>query len=248
MSRTLKIVVVVVSLFVLQLPESGVFKKLKEINDTINVSGEGSINPVLRETNINESFVSKENMKTSFGVRNIVVILLESFEESLLDDANQKLTSNLRNRKETWTFYQMSPNDVSDWSMGSIYTFFTGLPALFPWGRSNFVKGVKGVNLVNLDDIVSLCGYEMYFLSGNVRFQGVDEMLKMFGVNHILDKTFGGKYPAKFWGGASDKNIFGEAKNILEKRRENQKMMVIQTIQTHFPFGLLDESLNDIVP
>ncbi len=237
-----KISFFVVSISILLFSKNGVYDKLEEINDIAFASVDEDFDKFVREQGLD--FTKKEDLEASFGGKNIIILSLESFEKAFLHDVNRELTPNLRKRKEAWTFYEMKSNQGSGWTAGSLYTVFTGLPSFFIGHPNFYFEGATEDKLISLGDILNRCGYESYHLSNDASFAGTKDILNVFGINNVLDGTFGGKYTESPLSGAYDKDIFKEAKEILSERKSKKPFMLfIATTQTHCPDGWVDDRM-----
>ena len=190
-------------------------------------------------------FIQKNDLQAEFGGKNIIILSLESFEKALFADKNIDLTPNLRALSEEWNFYPMQPQIGSGWTAGSLYTAFSGIPCFLHGFGNDFFFGSKKSKIINLGDVMKQCGYEMYHISNNADFAGTKDMLKVFGVEHILEGNFGNKnLPQMPIGGCYDKDIFEKAKQILTDRDSDKPFMLwLSTTQFHNPDGYLDERL-----
>jgi hypothetical protein len=84
----------------------------------------------------------------------------------------------------------------------------------------------------------------MYHLSEDADFAGTKDLLKTFGVQHILDGTLNGKYPERM----QDLDLYAEAKNIIQTSSKTKPIMIfISTIATHFPKGRYEPRLSNVV-
>ena len=239
-----KAVIFIVCLAVLIGSRGGIYDKLKEIYSVVSTPVDKDFDDLLKKFGL----TSKKDLKASSGGKNIIIISLESFEKAFLHDKNRELTPNLRKRKESWTFYEMKQNKGSEWTAGSLYTVFTGLPSYFTGHPNFYLEGAKESQLVSFGDILNRSGYKSYHLSNNATFAGTRDILNVFGINNILDGTFDGKYQEAPFGGAYDKDIFAEAKEILEKRTSQKPFMLfISTIQVHTPDGWVDDRMLQLV-
>lgn len=193
-----------------------------------------------------QGYTKKEDLTASFGGKNIIVISLESFERAFLRDVNKHISPNLRALKQNWQYYDMVPHNGSGWTAGSLYTIFTGFPCYLTGDGNSFFQNSKECKIVTVGDVLKKCGYSTYHLSNSVDFAGTRDLLKIFKIDHILDGTFDGKYQQSDtpWKGASDRDIFHEAKNIIAKSESGKPFfMFISTIATHHPNGFVDETM-----
>jgi hypothetical protein len=187
-------------------------------------------------------------LKAKFGGKNSVLISLESCEMDLFDDKNIDLIPNLQQLRHEWNFYAMEPQEGSHWTSGSLYTAFSGLPCFFNGTGNHIFYGAQKSKLINLGDLLKECGYETYHLSNSAKFAGTKDMLKLFGINHVLDGNFGDKsLPQLSFGGSYDADIFAKAKQILLQRNPEKPFMLwVSTTQFHTPEGAIDERMTPI--
>jgi phosphoglycerol transferase len=189
-------------------------------------------------------FTKKEDLTASAEGKNIIIISLESFERGFLHDKNKHLTPNINRLKQEWNYFDMYPNHGSNWTAGSLYTALTGLPCLLIGHGNRYFQSFQGSKIINLIDILEKTGYAMYHLSAYAGTGGVGDLLKMLGVQHILDGTLDGKYP----GTMEDMDLFNEAKNILQTSSKTKPVMIyISTLSTHCPDGVTDARLFNVV-
>jgi phosphoglycerol transferase len=226
--RIVCIAILITSLFTLVLLPSGIYSGLKEIYNIVS-------------TNEEYKGIFPKSFKASGKNKNIIIISLESFNSSLLHEANRNLTPNIQKRKQEWAYYDVFLNYGSGWTAGSLYTVFTGMPALFPGLGNEYFKGAKKSKFITLSSILKKCGYTSYHLSNDAEFAGTKDLLTTLGVDFILGGDFNGKYKDLVWGGAYDMDIFAEAKEIVKQRCGKPFMLFVATTQTHAPDGFVDE-------
>jgi hypothetical protein len=207
-------------------------------------------NSILTKKSRDEKYTKKENLEAISGGKNIIIISLESFEKAFLNDANKELTPNLRNLKEKWSYFDMKQNEGSAWTAGSLYTLFTGFPCYFAGLGNSYFQYSKECKIVTIGDVLQKCGYISYHISDNADYAGIRDILKLFKVDSILDGTFHEKYQVSNmpWGGAYDKDIFSEAKELI-LRRNSQKpfFLFMTTLSTHCPNGYVDDRMLQFV-
>lgn len=193
-----------------------------------------------------DEYTKKENLKAVFGGKNIIIICLESFEKAFLNDVNKELTPNLRNLKKVWSYYDMKQNAGSDNTAGSLYTVFTGFPCFFIGNGNSYFQNSKESRIVSIGDVLNKCGYISYHLSSNADYAGTRDILTLFKIDSILDGTFHGKYQVSNmpWGGAYDRDIFSEAKEVIQTRNSQKPFFLfMSTLSTHCPDGFVDDSM-----
>ena len=241
------------SLLFLFLTKNGIVDGLKESYFLLSASTTGSFEDAVKnvETAIQKQdkrfvFTKKEDLVASSEGKNIIIISLESLERAFLHDKNKHLTPNLRKLRQEWNYYEMSQNSGSNWTSGSLYTVFTGLPGYFIGHGNSYFQSSQKSKLTNLADVLGKAGYEMYHLSEDADFSGTKDLLRTLGVQHIWDGTFRDKFPE----GSGDLDLFTAAKNILQTSSKTTPVMIfISTMETHFPKGRYEPRLSDrVVP
>lgn len=203
---------------------------------------------VLERNNMN-SYVSPNRIQAKKG-KNIIVISLESFERSFLEeDKFRELTPNLRNLKNNWNYLQLEQNHGSDWTSGSLYSYLTGFPAFFGvYGNSIFQTSYHS-DISSISQALNIAGYNTIYMNGNTDHSGVKEMLNVFDFKEVIDnknveeKEFESDY------GLRDKDLFDIAKRkILEEEKKNENFaLFISTTDTHFPDGIYDSRMEKVV-
>ena len=201
-----------------------------------------NVETAIQKQNPKFVFTKKEDLVASAEGKNIIIISLESFEQGFLHDKNKQISPNLRRLRQEWNYFQMAQNSGGEWTAASLYNVLTGLPCWFIGHGNNFFQSTQKSKLISLTDILGKAGYEMYHLSEDADFAGTKDLLKTFGVQHILDGTMNGKYPATM----QDLDLYAEAKNILQISTK-PVMIYISTIATHFPKGRFEPRLSNIV-
>ena len=237
------------SLLFLFITKNGIVDGLKEsyflfaVSTTDNFEDAvKNVETVIQKQNKKFVFTKKEDLIASSEGKNIIIISLESFEQGFLHDKNKHLTPNLRKLKQEWNYFKMAQNSGGNWTAASLYNVLTGLPCWFIGHGNSFFQSTQKNKLISQTDILGKAGYEMYHLSEDADFAGTKDLLKTFGVQHILDGTMNGKYPETM----QDLDLYAEAKNILQTSTK-PVMIYISTIATHFPKGRFESRLSDIV-
>lgn len=236
-----KLLLLSLSVWILIYPRESMFRKASEIF-TVTITGhsKGDVNA--------KYFTPKERLQaTAVSKKNIVIISVESFEKAFLLPPNQYLTPNLQRRISDWHMYDMTLTAGANWTAGSLYAVFTGIPAYFTGHGNNYFNGASGCRLISMADILNHCGYDTYHFSNNADFAGTRMLLKSLGIKNICDGTYGGKYMECPMGGTYDKDIFNEAKKIVGEERDNPFMVFIATTQTHRPNGFVDQRMLEYI-
>ena len=242
-SVIIKVAVLVTMASILVFPKASMYDKFSEIISIVTVTSDS-------ENELSRMLTPKDRLNVSHcSGKNIIILSLESFEKAFLLHENEHLTPYLRQRAQSWNFYDMTPSSGTSFTIASLYTVFTGIPSYFAGHGNNYFIGSTHSKLISLADIVKRCGYQTYHLSNNAEFAGTKELLTALGVEHILDGTFGGKYEESPMSGAYDMDLFAEAKKIALQNKQNPFLLFLATTQTHRPNGVVDQRmLNYITP
>ncbi|WP_223787390.1 sulfatase-like hydrolase/transferase [Marinicella meishanensis] len=204
-----------------------------------------SIDAGLQQLGIPPDAYPKPHQVTASPGKNILVISLESIEQGFLQAPLHELTPHLSQLRQDWTYFQhMPPLKGSDWTAASMYTLFTGLPALFNqdhFNNNDLFQGSQGFGLTTLAGVLQAAGYQTTYLLGKPEFAGMDQMLETFGLTVVSERNALGRYP-KAEPGLHDLDLFAEAKLQLARLRQQGQpyALFLSTINTHFPNGILD--------
>ena len=223
----------------------GVFKNISEIS-SIHFAKQKGFNDGLSQLNL-EDYTLKENITAKAG-KNIIVILLESVEEAYLKDNLGHLTPNLREMSDTMTYYNMKPAEGSNYTIGAVYTYLTGLPHFFKnHGNEVFGESVS-LKVSSISNALDKAGYTQEYLLGNADFAGTRKMLNLFDIDVKSELDFDPKYKIDYWG-FHDKDLFEIAHKEIKKLKEKKQPFAyyISTISTHPPNGIFDQRMTDEV-
>lgn len=207
----------------------------------------------LKKINI-KNYISPEETKSIKG-KNIIVISLESFERAYLNNKFKKLTPNLNQLKNDWSYFNMKQNSGSEWTSGSLYTSLTGFPAFFNTLSNETFQNSYNTEINSITNVLNRLDYDITYLVGNADFSGTRDMLNTFGVDKIIDyNVLKDKYDVfdvddLANNNIHDKDLFEEAKNIIKKRtkEDNNFALFISTISTHFPNGIYDKRMSNFI-
>lgn len=236
-------------LVVINFSKAGVMRSIyKSATQIIVVSENINIDENLKALGINpKDYILKNDIKSESG-KNIVIIYLESLEKNYLDnDLFNNITPNLNKLKEEWTFYDYQDN--SGWTMGAMYTTQTGLPPYFALNGNSTFQNITKTNFPSIGSILNKAGYNQVFLNGpNLNYAGTGNFFKNQGYECYGNEEYDKKYPRNAWG-LRDKDLFEEAKRkYLELSKKNKPFnLTLLTIDTHFPTGLPDDRMENLV-
>jgi hypothetical protein len=193
-------------------------------------------------------YVYKSATKAKKG-KNIVVIIMESVEESFLQDKLAHLTPNLRRFSREMNYYNMKPAPGSDYTIAAIYTYLTGFPYFFKnHGNEVFGEALE-LKVNSITHALDVAGYEQEYLLGNPAFAGMGKMMELMGFEVKSEKDFDLKFIPYYWG-LHDKDLFDlakvELKQLIEKKQPYS--FFISTISTHPPDGVFDPRMAAVIP
>lgn len=201
------------------------------------------------EDNIKALGITKSKQVSEIDVssklnKNIIILSLESFEKGYLSDKMSDLTPNLRKLKNNsnWSFIEISENEGSKWTSGSLYTTLTGFPAFFGGQHNHLFQNFYKSKIPSLFNIFNKLGHNTIYMVNDAKFSGTDNMLYALGVDKIIDNDVLGIK-------AHDKDLFDEAKNVISKNEnKNQKYtLYLSTLSTHSPTGVYDKRMEEFV-
>lgn len=234
--------------FVVFIKPGGVFFNLwqaaKVINSKVSLDFYNDVSVLGFEDYPYRESIQVERVKKG---KRIIVLSLESYESAFLEEGLNYLTPNLRRLKNEWSYVEMSQNEGSGWTSGSLYTALTGFPAFFK-GNGNYIFDNAESSKVNsLPEILKCAGYTNHLVVGNAEFSGTRSMVSALGVDSVWDykKLLGKKTHSSF--GLHDKDLFDGFKKVLEKETHGQNFYFVSTVSTHNPNGVYDKRLKSKV-
>lgn len=194
-------------------------------------------------------YISLNNIKAQKG-KNIIIISLESFEKGFLNDTTAHLTPNMRALTQKWNYFDMQQTPGSDWTVGSLYTYLTGMPAFFKGDGNNYFQKSHSSQIVSIGNVLNKAGYNMTYLTGDALFSGTEDLLNTFQISDVVDaRTLKAKYDIYPSIGVHDKDLFEEAKiqALSQKDKGKPFALFVSTISTHHPDGVYDKRMEGIV-
>ena len=173
--------------------------------------------------------------------KNIILISLESFDKSYIEDEFLHLTPNLSNLRKKWNFYEINPNLGSNWTSGSLYTLITGVPSFFGRNHNNIFQNSISSKIIGLSHILKKANYELLYFIGKANYSGTLSMLKVFNFDKVIDHNS--------IGSERDLDLFNAVKKEIKKQKELKKpyAIFISTVDTHSPNGYYDSRMEKFV-
>lgn len=213
--------------------KKGVIKKTIETYSFLLSSTEQSFVQSLQEIGMN-NYVSKNSLKGNGNNKDIIIISLESFESGLLNVNNSKLTPFVNELKKKWKFLKINQNIGSNWTSGSLYTMFTGIPAFFAVYHNSIFQNSYRKEIVGLPDILKEVGYDLTYITKDANFSGTRSLLGCFNFDKVID--------GNELGNGHDKDIFDKIKLEISKNKNSGTKFSIfaSTLDTHGPNGIKD--------
>lgn len=213
----------------------------------IQTVGKVDFNEALTNLGISpQDYIKPNDLKAKPG-KNIIIISMESIERGFLNKGFEKVTPNLQKYSKKYTYFQNMPEDPgSAWTSGSLYTFLTGVPAMFSGNSNGLFQGTTNMRLTSLGNVLEKAGYKSTFLIGEADFSGTRDLVTSNGIKVLDNENLKNKYPKAMWG-LYDYDLFTEAKNIIQKKKE-PFCLILSTISTHPPHGAIDRRMEIKLP
>lgn len=210
----------------------------------------GSFPTALEQLGIDpKKYTFHEEIEAEPG-KNIIVLSLESLERGYLESPFEELMPNSQEIAKNHTYLKMEAQAGSSWTSGSMYTAITGVPAYFKTSNPNKIfQSASSIKIGNLGSVLQAAGYDMSYLLTRKDYSGMGDMLESFGFDVKSDANFDKKYKESRWG-IQDKDMFGELKReILNKKNDGNPFAVfLSTISGHYPHGVYDKRMEEILP
>lgn len=238
---------ILIGLFLMILPD-GIANNIYSIID-LKTAKEKDFSQALKDLGIDpEQYVVAEDIEATAG-KNIIVLSLESFERGYLEAPLEHLTPNLRKFGSSNTLLPMRQNDGSQWTTGSMYTVMTGMPSYFKSEGNEIFQDTKHFSLPSLGKILRSADYKCSYLIGNKEFSGIMHMLEALNFDVYSERDFDTSYEKINWG-IHDKDLFEEAKKKIKSHKSNDETfaLFLSTISGHYPDGVYDSRMENILP
>lgn len=187
--------------------------------------------------------------------RNVVLLVLESIEESYNDEKRfgEKLMPRLAAlRSANASFYGSRETRGADWTVGALTAYTLGLPLAFARESTtaNYFGEASAAFLPGATSILKIFedhGYTIsFFLGSKKEFAGQDKLVgshtraaSIYDLKYFEEKRQRGEiqYNTSNWG-VPDSRIYAEAMDFLRKnQKEEPFLLIIQTVDTHIGDG-----------
>ena len=244
------------------------------------ISKQLSFNKWLLNSNKNYDFISEfyiqpQNIKIPSIKKNLVLIYLESFENSFAnkDIFGENLIVKLNKEKHNGkSFKTFKENFYTNWTIAGIVSSQCGLPLkpisiLNTKEKGKHQKHIFGLKTflpkaICLGDILKKNEYKNIFVNAvSLDFVGTGLFFKNHGYDEVYGKNIFKKLSIPFepgsWGDSPHDSFLLEfsKKRLLELKKKNELFnLTILTTDTHAPFGYLDskclktgKNLNDSI-
>lgn len=196
-----------------------------------------------------ENYVTPDKLKVKKG-KNIIVISLESFEKSFLRGDLAHLAPNLISLSKKWNYFDMKEVPGGGWTSGSLYVSLTGIPSYFNIQGNSIFQSSYYTHITSIGHVLQKAGYDLSYVIGDAEFSGTEDMLWTYQFKNIIDKrNFKKDYELSEGNQVHDKDLFNEAKlEVLSKKEENKPFAIfISTLSTHWPDGMYDKRMEDVI-
>src|SRR5699024_2688844 len=173
----------------------------------------------------------------------------ESLERNFMSQAFDHLMPNLTALTQRYTYFQnMTMGAGSSWTVGSMYTYMTGIPLFYGGWQTNPFQQAAQIQLPNLGYILQQAGYQTRYVLGMPDFAGMGDANRLFGIDVVSEQTYPQRYPTAPFG-LYDRDVFNLAKHELDKMRTSTKpfALFISTVSTHAPEGFPDPRMTKLV-
>lgn len=196
-----------------------------------------------------ENYVRPDSLKAQKG-KNIIVISVESFERGFLRGDLAYLAPNMLSLSKKWNYLDMKEVPGGGWTSGSLYVSLTGIPSYFNIEGNSIFQSAYYTHITGIGHVLQKAGYDLSYIIGDAEFSGTEDMLWTYQFKNIIDKrNFENEYELSEEEEVHDKDLFNEAKiEVLSKKDKNKPFAVfISTLSTHFPDGMYDERMEDLI-
>lgn len=222
--------------------KKGVLLKTYELFSLLTIpKNDVGFSESLMKLNINNYPTTKTLLVNQKTKKNIILISLESFDKTYIEEEFAHLTPNLSNLRKKWNFYEINPNLGSNWTSGSLYTLITGIPSFFGRNHNNIFVNSISSKIIGLSHILKKANYELIYFIGKANYSGTLSMLKVFNFDKVVDHNS--------IGSERDLDLFNAVKIEIKKQKKMKKpyAIFISTVDTHSPNGYYDSRMQKFV-
>lgn len=199
-----------------------------------------------------ENYVDASDLSVEYtnGRKNLVFIIIESYEQKLLEGKYTTLSKDITSYSNNSEFFSdINMIEGSGWTIAGIHTMLCGSPRIYSISSNRLFKTVKINKMICLSDVLNKAGYYQLYISGERKtFSGKSQFLEM----HKYDKILGKKELSKKYNirkenycvwGIKDTDLFEIAKDKYLKLSELKRPfnLTITTLASHFPTGISDD-------
>ena len=203
--------------------EKNIDNKNELLIDFLNKNG-------LNEISTFDSLIAKPG-------KNIIVLSLESLENSFIEGDYTKLTPFLSSYKKEQKYFKLT-EDVG-WTLGSLFLLMTGNTAYFSINSNpnTWLLNHSKYLIPGFANVLKKADYDMKYFMSNISFAGTDVFLKSLGFEIYSEKNHTGNFTNIY-----DFSVFSELKkHILEAKNQTKPFAYfLSTSDTHFN-GNLDK-------
>lgn len=185
---------------------------------------------------------------------NLILIVLESFDEKLINNLNKEnkfLNLNKLNNLKSYKINNFYSLPGTNFTTGSLIAMLCGVPFKLPnFSYKNFIQKKDYMlysKILNnhkcIQDLLNENNYNTEFLANyDLNFQGLNDFLNL----HSFDKIYSNEElkklykpnPKGFFGAISDADLFDFALKRIEKNKNKNFFIIINNVDTHVPGNL----------
>lgn len=226
---------------------NGIIPTLYKVASLKSTNSESFLDALSKLGISKEEYLSHDEISAKAG-KNVIILSLESFERSLLNENLSHLTPELNKLAKAYSFFPMQEMAGSDWTQGSLYTFLTGVPFFFGGNRERVFEQAEETKINTLPLVFDKAGYEQLYIMGKPEFSATDKLLNILGIDILSEKNTANKYEKTPWG-LRDKDLFTELKKASTNLSQKNKPFVLyaSTVSTHWPDGVYDERMEAFI-
>lgn len=139
--------------------------------------------------------------------------------------------------------------DGAGWTMGGMYVAQTGMQPWFGINGNETFQNITETNFPSVGAVLEKAGYNQVFMNGaSLLYAGKGNFFSQQGYKCYGNEEFDKSYNRNGWG-LRDKDLFEEAKKkyIELSKKEKPFNLTLLTVDTHFPLGLPDDRMENIV-
>lgn len=192
--------------------------------------------------------VIKESNVNSY--KNILVIYLESFENSYLINDNYRHGGIAKEilsiaDRDDFMLYEKNFIDTDSYTISAIFSSQCGFPPRLGVAGNNLFKTISFSEILCLNNILSKAGYYSMFIGGDsADFAGRGELLKHMDYDFYSKENLPKEYERISWG-VRDLDLLTTLKDVISNNKDRTFNIALTTLGPHHRNGFYDERCKD---